>query len=77
MSLVSRRKCSLEDEKVFEEIFQGALGKRVSERTELFVSRQLARFGLAKTFIDEYQIPTLALKNLLKDAKARHSPKAG
>jgi hypothetical protein len=43
-SPISLRMCSLEDEKVFEEIFQGALGKRVSERTEVFVSKQLARF---------------------------------
>jgi hypothetical protein len=49
-----RRTSTREEERLFEAIYQGALGDGVSDETYLFVTKQLVGCGLAQTYVDDY-----------------------
>jgi hypothetical protein len=71
-----RRTSTSEEYRLFEAIYEAALGKEVCDETYSFITRQLVGFSLAQSYAEAYYVPTPQLRQLFYKAKAGHTPKA-
>jgi hypothetical protein len=70
-----RRTSTSEEQRLFEAIYEAALGKDVdvTDDTCNFITRQLVGFSLAQNYVDADYVPTPQLRRLFHKAKAQHT----